>query len=99
MRWNSFLLGVLVGAVSGYAANKYISEEKLMSAEKVLENAKKRFKEQGPISGSWIQMKAESYDKHNLIYQVYRGGISRGRDQMEFIADAKTGTLLDVYSI
>ncbi|MHC0038909.1 PepSY domain-containing protein [Pseudoneobacillus sp. C159] len=99
MRWSSFLLGVVVGAVSGYAANKYITEEKFMSAEKVLENAKKRFKEQGPISGSWIQMKVESYDKNTFVYQVYRGGISRGREQIEFIADAKTGALLDVYSL
>jgi predicted small secreted protein len=103
MRWKSFLLGVAVGAFSGYATNKYLSTQTFISAEKVLENAKKRLKEQGPISGSWIHMKTEPFDKNNLTYQVYKGGISRSkngnREQLEFIADAKTGTLLDVYSI
>lgn len=105
MRWKTFILGVAVGALSGYATNKYISTQTFISAEKVLEGAKNRFKEQGPISGSWIHMKVEPFDKNNLTYQVYKGGISRNsstngnREQFEFIADAKTGTLLDVYSI
>lgn len=104
MRWKTFILGVAVGAISGYATNKFISTQSFISAEKVLENAKNRFKEQGPISGSWIHMKAEPFDKNKLTYQVYKGGISRNtttgnREQFEFIADAKTGTLLDVYSI
>ncbi|HLO12019.1 MAG TPA: PepSY domain-containing protein [Pseudoneobacillus sp.] len=103
MRWKSFILGVALGAISGYATNKYISTQSFISAEKVLENAKKLFKEQAPISGSWIHMKVEPFDKNNFTYQVYKGGISRnstnGREQFEFIADAKTGTLLDVYQI
>jgi predicted small secreted protein len=103
MRWKTFFLGVAVGAISGYATNKYMSTQSYISAEKVLENAKRRFKEQGPITGSWIHMKVEPFDKNNLNYQVYKGGISRnsdnGREQIEFIADAKTGTLLEVYPI
>lgn len=104
MRWNSFLLGLAVGAISGYATNKYMSTQSFISAEKVLNHAKKHFKEQGPISGSWIHMKVEPFVKNQLSYQVYKGGISRNtnngdREQIEFIADAKTGTLLDVYSI
>lgn len=105
MRWTTFILGVAVGALSGYATNKYISTQSFISAEKALEFAKSRFKEQGPISGSWIHMKVEPFHKNNLTYQVYKGGISRNpstsgkREQFEFIADAKTGTLLDVYPI
>jgi predicted small secreted protein len=104
MRWKTFILGVAVGALSGYATNKYISTQSFITAEKVLEGAKNRFKEQGPISGSWIHMKVEPFNKNHLTYQVYKGGISRNstsgnREQFEFIADAKTGTLLDVYSI
>jgi predicted small secreted protein len=103
MRLKSFLFGVAVGAISGYASNKYLSNQGFISAEKVLETAKDRFKAQGPISGSWIHMKVEPYDMNNLTYQVYKGGISKksknGQQRIEFIADAKTGTLLDVYSI
>ncbi|MFD2446444.1 PepSY domain-containing protein [Bacillus sp. CGMCC 1.16607] len=103
MNWKSFLLGVAVGAVSCYATNKYLMEQSYISAEKVLENAKKQFKENGPINGSWIHMKVEPFEKNLLSYQVYKGGISRktndGGEQYEFIADAKTGTLLEIYSI
>lgn len=104
MRWKSFLLGVAVGAFSSYATNKYITSQSFLSAEKVLENAKKHFKESGPISGSWIHMKLEPFQKNQLTYQVYKGGISRNSsngkpEQFEFIADGKTGTLLDIYPI
>jgi predicted small secreted protein len=104
MHWKTFILGVALGAISGYATNKYISTQSFVSAEKVLDHAKKLFKEQGPISGSWIHMKAENFDKNNLTYQVYKGGISRKsdsgeREQFEFIADAKTGTLLEIYTL
>jgi predicted small secreted protein len=103
MQWKSFLLGVAVGALSGYATNKYLSSQSYLSAEKVLDHAKKLFKEQGPISGSWIHMKVEPFVKNQVTYQVYKGGISRnaldGREQFEFIADANTGTLLDIYPI
>ncbi|WP_442595556.1 PepSY domain-containing protein [Neobacillus sp. D3-1R] len=104
MKWKSFLLGVAVGAISGYATNKYITSQTYLSAEKVLENTKRQFKEQGPISGSWIHMKLEPFQKNHVSYQVYKGGISRNDsngkpEQFEFVADAKTGTLLDVYPI
>lgn len=104
MRWKSFLLGVAVGALSSYATNQLLTSKSYISAEKVLEHAKNVFKAQGPISGSWIHMKLEPYEKNYLSYQVYKGGISRNlkdgsREQFEFIADAKTGTLLDVYAI
>jgi predicted small secreted protein len=104
MRWKSFLFGIALGAVSGYATNRYLTSQSFISAEKVLDYAKKRFKEQGPISGSWIHMKVEPFQKNNLTYQIYKGGVSRtlvdgSNEQYEFIADAKTGTLLDIYSI
>ncbi|HYK72524.1 MAG TPA: PepSY domain-containing protein [Pseudoneobacillus sp.] len=104
MKWKSFLLGVAVGAISSYATNKYITTQSFLSAEKVLEHAKKQFKENGPISGSWIHMKLEPFQKNQLSYQVYKGGIFRKSnhehpEQYEFIADARTGTLLEVYPI
>lgn len=80
-----------------------LEQSETLSAEKVLENVKEIFKQDGPISGSWIQMKAEPFQKNNLTYEIYKGGISRNVNgittQYEFIADAKTGTILESYVI
>lgn len=103
MNWKSFILGVGVGLASGYAARELLSQNTGVSPEKALANAKEVLKKDGPISGSWIQMKAEPYEKGQLKYQVYKGGISRFSgekpEQYEFIADADTGTILDIYSL
>lgn len=102
MNWKSFILGAAVGLISGYAVKEVISQKTYVSPEKVLENVKKQFKQNGNISGSWIHMEAEPYEKHQIQYQVYRGGISKNNnginEQFEFIADASTGTLLDIKS-
>ena len=46
-------------------------------------------------------MKPEEHQILAVKNQVYRGGISRHHgnelEQFEFIADAKTGTIMDVY--
>jgi predicted small secreted protein len=103
MNWKSFFLGAAVGAIGGYAATQIVSQKTKVSPEKVLEQVKKQFKQNGTISGSWIHMVAEPYEKQHIQYQVYKGGISKNQDglneQYEFIADALTGTLLDVNKI
>ncbi|WP_144555165.1 PepSY domain-containing protein [Bacillus sp. X1(2014)] len=103
MNWKSFLLGAAVGMISGYAAKEFIDSKTKVSAEKVLEQVKKQFTKNGPINGSWIHMEAEPYEKQHINYLVYKGGISKNNDgtteQFEFIADAQTGTLLDVRSL
>ncbi|MCM2531389.1 PepSY domain-containing protein [Neobacillus pocheonensis] len=100
MNWKSFILGVAVGAIGGYAVKELISNKSDVSPETVLELVKKQFKQNGPISGSWIHMEAEPYKTQQIHYRVYKGGISRtnkGEDkQYEFIADATTGTVLEV---
>jgi predicted small secreted protein len=99
MNWKSFILGTAVGFISGYAVKELI-DQKNISPEKVLDNVKKQFKQHGPISGSWIHMEAESFEKQPIKYRVYKGGISRNshgaNEQYEFVADASTGTLIDV---
>jgi predicted small secreted protein len=103
MNWKSFLLGAAVGIVGGYAANEIINLKSNVSPEKVLGHVKKQFNQYGPISGSWIHMEAEPYEKQQINYRVYKGGISKNNngtsEQFEFIADAQTGTLLDVRSL
>ncbi|MED4203033.1 PepSY domain-containing protein [Neobacillus mesonae] len=100
MNWKSFIVGAAVGILSGYATREIILKKSKVSPEKVLENVKKKFTQTGPITGSWIHMAAEPYEKHDIHYQVYKGGISKNIDgvneQYEFTADASTGTLIDV---
>lgn len=102
MNWKSFILGAAVGVISGYAVKEIISQKTYVSPEKVLENVKKQFNQNGSISGSWIHMEAEPYEKQQIQYKVYKGGISKNNrgvnEQFEFIADATTGTLLDIKS-
>jgi len=100
MNWKSFFLGAAVGIVGGYVTKEILNQKTYVSPEKVLEHVKKQFKQNGPISGSWIHMVAEPYEKQQITYRVYKGGISKNNDgvneQYEFIADASTGTILDI---
>ena len=103
MKWKSFLLGAVVGMIGGYAAKEIINSKTNVSPEKVLEQVKKQFTRNGPINGSWIHMEAEPYEKQQIHYSIYKGGISKNNngslEQFEFIADAQTGTLLDVRTL
>ncbi|GIN57671.1 hypothetical protein J8TS2_19900 [Lederbergia ruris] len=103
MNWKSFIAGTLTGLIGGYCLRKIMEEQVPLSGEKVLADIKHAFKKEGSIDGSWMQMKPEDYQKHAIKTKVYRGGIMRTRDgereQFEFIADAYTGSVLDVYPI
>jgi predicted small secreted protein len=103
MNWKSFIIGAALGVIGGFAASELLTQRTNISAEKVLENVKKKFKQNGPISGSWIHMEAEPYQKLQIHYRVYKGGITKNNngttEQFEFIADATTGTLIDVRSL
>ena len=101
MNWKILFIGVGTGMAAGMALSKVLDHNKSVSSEKALENAKAAFKKHGPIQGSWIQMEKQPYKKALLEYDVYIGGITRKADdkteQFEFIADSKTGAILDAY--
>lgn len=105
MNWKSFILGVSIGLIGGYAVKEAISQKGKVSPERVLEHVKSEFKKEAAfnISGSWIHMEAEPYEKGRIHYQVYKGGISTNEDgtskQYEFIVDAATGSILEVYPL
>ncbi|MEH7544273.1 MULTISPECIES: PepSY domain-containing protein [Bacillaceae] len=100
MNWKSFFLGAAVGIVGGYVTKEILTQKTNVSPERVLGAVKKHLQPKGSIQGSWIHMEAEPYDKNQMTYRVYKGGISQNTDgnikQYEFIADAQTGTLLDL---
>ena len=103
MNWKSFMFGIRIGAVGGYFLKEKFDDSSFISAEKVLRDIKLSFKKEGTIDGSWIGMKPEEYQKHSVSTKVYKGGVSRRKDgdleQYEFLADAYTGTVIDVYPI
>jgi predicted small secreted protein len=100
MKWKTLVLGAAAGFAAGYATKQVLEQSGYSSPEKVLETVKSTVKKDGRIYGSWILMKPENYEKYDLDYQVYKGGITRHnngkREQFEFIADATTGTIIDL---
>ncbi len=93
------LLAAAVGVAIGYIAREQVSKQTKITPEKALNQAKEMFKRKGPISGSWIYMKPEEIEKNGLLYDVYRGGVTRNIDgdnkQYEFYVDIETGAVID----
>ncbi|MBB6452157.1 putative small secreted protein [Salirhabdus euzebyi] len=100
MRWKDFSFGLGVGAIIGFIASKTVEINNMLSPEKVLKMTKEKFKQQGPINGSWIYMKPDTLTKEHFTYDVYHGGISRlinGETiQYEFYVDAYTGSIIEI---
>ncbi|MDP4085901.1 MAG: hypothetical protein Q8934_14940 [Bacillota bacterium] len=103
MKWKAFFLGTTIGVIGGYTLTERFLQKQNASPENILHEVKNQFKKQGPIQGSWIITTPESYDKGPLRYQIFKGGISRERneiiEQFEFIADAKTGSIIDIHPL
>ena len=102
MNWRNFLLGVGVGFAGAYLC-KQIQNDLPISSEKAVKIVKDAFKKQGSVDGSWIHMVPESYSKFNFPYTVYKGGITTTKDgnttQHEFVIDAKSGAILDIFEL
>lgn len=95
----SLVLSFLFGALTFFLIDK----NKPMNPDRILNNVKREFRKEGPIAGSWIEMTKVPWSKHSYHADVYYGGLSRSEDgvsqQYEFIADAYTGSLIDLYKI
>ncbi len=103
MKWRSFFIGLGVGVATTILVSETSKRTSTISADKVLTRVKDTFKKESKVDGSWIHMKPEDYKMMDYETKVYKGGISRrnGSDveQLEFLADAYTGSIIDVYSI
>ncbi|MER2173549.1 MAG: PepSY domain-containing protein [Carnobacterium sp.] len=97
--------GLLLGAglTCGYVLHKLITAKKTIHGDAILKYVKQLFLKEGPIEGSWIELQKVPLQKFALKTDVYYGGISRIEEdqliQYEFIADAYTGSILDLYRI
>jgi predicted small secreted protein len=94
MNWKKFITGIAVGFAAAYVV-KMQQKPRMISSEKALSLAKAAFLQQAPISGSWIQINPETYEKNNIVYTVYKGGVCRDNEQYEFVIDAYTGTIIE----
>lgn len=105
LKWTGIglLSGLAIGMVSGAVAHRYYQEKKHIDPELILQQVKEAFLEQGDIEGSWIEFNTYPLEKVAVTYDTYTGGITRCEKgelvQYEFIADANTGVVLDLYRI
>ncbi|MDF2557113.1 MAG: peptidase [Bacillales bacterium] len=99
MNWKT-MASIVAGFAVGYTASSIINGGTLSDPEKVLASIKKKFRELGHVSGTWILMTPEKFRNQILEFDVYQGGITVEIDaeerRFEFIADAKTGAILTV---
>lgn len=105
---NQYLLPVVVISgiltfFAGFFTYFLLDQKAPVNADKILNRVKDQFKEEGPIEGSWIEMTKVPWKKYSYETKVYYGGISRLEEgqvaQYEFVADAYSGTLMDVYKV
>ncbi|MHC5372872.1 PepSY domain-containing protein [Enterococcus sp. LJL120] len=93
-------VGVGFGLVSGVASALWYNKKRSITPDQVLDNVKQAFLQEGPIEGSWISSEKQPSRKFAIRSKSYHGGISRIEDDQlviyEFIADAYTGTVLDI---
>src|SRR5690625_4778581 len=98
MSKRNIVLAAGLGLAVGYLAKQQINHYQKVTPEKALNQAKEAFKKKGPISGSWIYMKPEEVEKNGLLYEAYRGGVTRNIDgknkQYEFHVDIETGAVI-----
>lgn len=98
MSKRKMLLAAGLGVAVGYLAKQQMNQYQKVTPERALNQAKETFKKQGPISGSWIYMKPEEIEKNGLLYNAYRGGVTRNMDgeniQYEFYVDVETGAVI-----
>src|SRR5690625_4430109 len=98
MSKRNIVLAAGLGLAVGYLAKQQVNHYQKVTPEKALNQAKEAFKKKGPISGSWIYMKPEEVEKNGLLYEAYRGGVTRNIDgenkQYEFHVDIETGAVI-----
>lgn len=96
-------IGVGIGLVGGILSTLWAKKNQTLTADEVLDTLKLDFLKEGPIEGSWIQFEKQPFRKFAFHTQAYAGGISRLEDDelvtYEFLADARTGTVLEVHRI
>ncbi|TFB25084.1 peptidase M4 [Filobacillus milosensis] len=99
MKWYKLIAPTAIGLTVGTIIGKKVKDRWLFP-EVALKKVKESFKENGPISGSWILMELKELKKDDELIKVYRGGVSRNIDgqtiQYEFYVDAANGEIVEI---
>ncbi|MFC0234272.1 PepSY domain-containing protein [Vagococcus entomophilus] len=100
---NGFALGLGSGIALGSLSTLWYQSKKTLSPDAILNKVKQAFLQEGPIEGSWINFEKKPRRVFAVRSKTYTGGIIRIEDcekvQYEFIADAYTGTILDIHRL
>jgi predicted small secreted protein len=101
MNWKSLAIGLAAGAAGTYLLQRTCEQK--MDAEKALETVKRVFKQNGTVSGSWIETTKKTFHKDELFFEGYQGGITRSKNGLqehyEFFVDSVTGSLIEFKKI
>lgn len=93
------ILSVILGFLLGHVYDR----QTMMSSDEILNQVKAAFQREAPIDGAWISTHPSERRQFAIKNLVYYGGITRREDdtlvQYEFMADAKTGSVLSVYRL
>lgn len=97
------IAGATMGAIAGAVGMSWYKKHKVLTADSILAQVKEAFLREGPIEGAWIHLTKKPIQKFAIKNQTYTGGITRSEDgnlvQYEFVADAKTGTVIELYRL
>lgn len=97
---NGLAVGVGVGLIGGVYSTLWVKKKQTLHADDILDRIKAAFLHEGPIEGSWVNFEKLPLRKFAVHSQGYTGGITRKEDgqlvSYEFLADAATGTVLDI---
>lgn len=98
LKKSNIVLSVGIGFLVGYVFLHQQEQNNMLTPERALQFAKEKFAEAAPIVGSWIYVKQERLEMNGLLYDTYRGGITRNIDgkneQIEFFVDKMTGAII-----
>ncbi|MFC7393591.1 PepSY domain-containing protein [Scopulibacillus cellulosilyticus] len=99
MKFKNIAIAFGVGLAGGYVLQKSLQKSQL-SPEQVMQIVKRAAKKSLNIDGAWVYLTPEDYYQNGLSYKVYKGGLTakdgENLEHFDFIADASTGTILDL---
>ncbi|WP_188206469.1 peptidase M4 [Alkalibacillus aidingensis] len=101
MKWYKLIVPAAIGLLVGAIVARKVKHQLL--PEIALKRVKEHFAKEGPISGSWIMMEQEEYERDGQIFHVYKGGITRTIDgekkQYTFYVNASDGHILEITNL
>ncbi|MEE6727215.1 PepSY domain-containing protein [Pediococcus acidilactici] len=101
----SALTALTITALTSFAVGTLVATQvkghRKVRPQAALARVRRSFEEKGRVEGAWIESKPSPLNRHGLKASVYYGGITKYENneliQYEFIADAYTGTIIDIY--